>query len=203
VVEDLNPPAIRLVADREEWRDATKKLFGKVSCDTLKWTMRLAKLVERALHYERIGPSRDKLRGKLERIIGLSHELADLLDSSAVRSLAPEVGDVLAQHGAEGPQVLSRVVHLAQRRLDGLAGGGGRVSAASTYGQPTAFMQCAAAVNEVWRRRPGRRRAVSTDDTACIACAALWRLAGGPVTERAQNDPDLPPAMWERHFVTA
>jgi hypothetical protein len=179
--------------------ETATSLFGRASCQTLKWTKRLARLIEDSLRREADGPTRDELRKTLSLLIDTTAKLSELLDSTAVRTLAPKVWDALSQPGAESPQVLSRLMRLAQDRLDLVPGGGGRVGAAALFGEPTPFILCAVVIDEVWTRHRGRR-AVGTDEDALVACAALWRLAGGPVTERAQNDSDLPNEMWRRHL---
>lgn len=193
--------AVRIVPRREEWSNAARALFGKISFGSMKHTRRLARLVEEALRREAVDPGRDEFRKTLNRIVKVAEELASLLDSHDVRSLAPELWDALAQPGAESARVLSRVVVLAQHRLDSLPGGGGRVGAGAAFGKPGAHIQCAAAIVEVWRWRG--RRAVNTDQEAMMACAALWRLASGPVTDRVRSDAEPTPGMWDRHLRAA
>jgi hypothetical protein len=184
---------------RVMWRESAEAVFGSVSCDTLKFTRRLAALVFDVQLRAASAPQRVGLRATLSSIAELAEKLSKLLSDPGVLAFARELPDVLASHGTEGTAALARVARLARRKSDLLPRGPGRGGADSALGLPTPQLQCAACIAEVWQRRG---RAVSNrDEKARAACVALWRLADGPVSRKVNDGADAA-EMWDRHLRT-
>jgi hypothetical protein len=184
---------------RPLWLEATRALFKETSCESLKLTRRLADLVFSAQLTIAASPTRAEGRRILNEIDDLLTKAAVLIDSHDVRTLAPAVADSLAEKGASSGRVLARVARLAAQAALDLPAGAGQGRALAAMGSPTAQVQCAAAVVEVWRIYR-KRAAYHTDDEARVACAALWRLAAGSVTPQVQKDPEKAAEMWDRHL---
>ena len=183
--------------DPELWREVTRTLFGNISCDSLKRTRRLQILLIDTQMRAASAPQRAHWRDMLTQTASLATKLAELLGNHSMKRFAPDLANVLSENGADSGMVLGRIVRLAQRHLDGLPAGGGRGGADTALGFPSPQMQCAAAVALVWERR-GRKLSNREDKT--VACAALWRFAGGPVTEKVDGGEDAA-AMWPRHLL--
>lgn len=153
-------------------------------------------------------PPRRALAQRLASLKEAAEVVATLVLDPSIQAVAPGIHETFgASEGLDVPSAMGRLVRVVQRqlkRLDKAQGQKGPKSAASLFGRHSPRLLCATVIVEAWRRLRGRRPAATTE-TAQLACAELWRAAGGRPTDAVKQGAVLggEGASWERHLKHA